>query len=557
MLSNSSNTLPDTIGGNGIFSLKSLPRFVVSAVLALVVYVLVTRVINPGFFDPLVPNHSDTWRYFAYSKSDFSLADLQAPRPLMLIALKLMGMLDSFSWFVAFVLAPAVLLPVALLRSAEIVLERRVSWLLQAAYFALCFSLASFYELQTLDFGGCIAGLVACAALLAFRRLALSLKADKATIGNYVVPFLLVWVSMECKPTYGLVLAAVPLFFSAMVGWRRSLLQAAGVVAVVMMVLLKDRLLGSPFVGADPSASAASYRLGGGLGLMLNALWFYVKAMLPMWAWPLVLLGLYGAAREKGLWTAATLLVLAVLAVAPMIAIPNNQMPMYSWFGASLLLLPVALFTATRLQHQSRLLSLGKSTLFWMLMLAAIVAIARSKQDLRFWYGFNQKANAQTLQGIDALANRMLPGQRILIAGPLNAHSPFRNDDFINLRLGYSVDWTIVVPEQHTSLMPFSDSRRHVASRDLGEISTYDVVALFNESGRLVHVGSGAEFADLTKPELINQLLCRQGGKVDTLKEVACLTPLNEDAAARAAQAPQAAAAVTSEEGVVAPPGAQ
>lgn len=533
MRSNSNNLPSGGAGGaggagvNGIFRLDALPRILMSTVLAVVVYLLITRVINPGFFEPLVPTHSDTWRYFAYSKTDFALADFRAPRPLMLVALKLIGMVGSFPWFVLLVLAPAVLLPVALLRSAEITLEQHASWPAQAAYFALCYGLASFYELQTLDFGGCLAGLAACAALLAFRRLALDIKSGTATIARHFVPFLLVWISMECKPTYGLVLAAVPLFFIPVTGRRNAILQTVGVVALIMLVLVKDRLLGSPFVGSSPDARAASYHLAGSLTAMLKALWFYIQSMLPVLAWPLLLLALFALARSKGLLTAATLAALAVLAVAPMIAIPNNQLAMYSWFGASLLLLPIAVFVPEKVTRAHLGSSVAK-VLFWVLVLTALVGVARSQNDLRFWYGFNQKANAQVLKGIESLAVRLLPGQRILVAGPLNAHAPFRNDEFISLQLGYSVDWTVVVPEQHTSLLPFSNSLRHIASRELDDISDYDVVALFNGQGRLVHFGPAVKFAGLSKQELINTLFCRQVGKVDVAAEVACLTSLNE-----------------------------
>lgn len=537
MRSNSSSPLPGVAAVNGFFRLEALPRTLVSAILALGVYLLITRVINPGFFEPLVPTHSDTWRYFAYSKGDFALADFQAPRPLMLIALKVMGMIDSFPWFMVLVLTPAVMLPVGLLRSAEVVLEERAGWLAQAAYFALCYSLASFYELQSLDFGGCLAGFAACAALLAFRRLALDLNGGTAAVTRFVVPFVLVWISMECKPTYGLVMAALPLFFVRLIGWRRAFLQVAGVVVVVMLVLVKDRLLGSPFVGADSSARAASYHLGGGGVVMLKALWFYIQAMLPAWGWPVVLLALIALWRSRNQWAAAMVPCLAMLAVAPMIAIPNNQLAMYSWFGASLLLLPVAVFAPERLLKE-RTGTAAITLLFWLLMLTALVAIARSQKDLRFWYGFNQKANAQALKGLETLSARLLPGQRVLIAGPLNAHTLFRNDDFVGLQLGYSVDWTVVVPEQHTVLLPFSDSRRHIASRELGDMTSYDVVALFNEQGRLVHLGPAAKLSGLSKPEVINQLFCRQGAPTDLAREVACLTLLNETAAVHAAQAP-------------------
>jgi len=509
--------------------LARVPRLTVSIALAICVYLLVTRVINPGFFDPLVPTHSDTWRYFAYSKTDFASSDFQAPRPLMLVALKLMGVLDDFSWFVAIVLLPAVLLPATLVRTAELVLGQRAGWGAQAAYYTVCFSLASFYELQTLDFGGCLAGIAACAAVLAFHKVSRTVQSGAATLPLHLMPLLFAWISMECKPTYGLVLAAAPFFFVSTVGRRRVLLQAVSVVAVVLFVLIKDRLLGSPFVGVN-AGDGSSYQVGGGLAVMAKTLWFYVAAMLPLWAWPVAVMGLCVLWRERGPYTVLIMVALAILAVAPMVAIPNNKVAMYSWFGATLLLLPLILARQAPI-GSSPVHRIVQSVIFWVLIAGALISIARSDGPLRYWYSYNQKSNAQTLQGIDALVARSKPGQRILVAGPLNAHTPFRNDEFIALRFGYSIDWTVVVPQQHTTLLPFSDSKRHIASKDIGSISEYDTVALFNAEGRLVKLAPASLYAAASSGELINELFCRQGSRPDKAKEQSCLASLEEQAA--------------------------
>lgn len=529
MHSNLNDLARTGLGAEDRHLLARVPRLAISIALAICVYLLVTRVINPGFFDPLVPTHSDTWRYFAYSKTDFAPSDFQAPRPLMLVALKLMGVFDGFSWFVAVVLLPAVLLPAILVRTAELVLGQRAGWCAQAAYYTVCYSLASFYELQTLDFGGCLAGIAACATVLAFQRVSRAVQSGTATLPLHVTPLFLAWISMECKPTYGLVLAAAPIFFVSAVGRRRVLMQAVSVMAVILLVLVKDRLLGSPFVGVN-AGDGSSYQVGGGLAVMAKTLWFYIGAMLPLWAWPLALMGLWMLWRTHGHYAALIAVALAILAVAPMVAIPNNKVAMYSWFGATLLVLPLIL--ARQVPAGSpQVKKIAHSAIFWILVACALVSIARSDQSLRYWYSLNQKSNAQTLKGIDALIARSRPGQRILVAGPLNAHTPFRNDEFIALRFGYSVDWTVVVPQQHTTLLPFSDSKRHIASNEIGNIGEYDVVALFNEEGRLVKLAPASLYAAVSSGELINELFCRQGARPDKAREQSCLGALEEQAA--------------------------
>ncbi|KAF1014100.1 MAG: hypothetical protein GAK31_03124 [Stenotrophomonas maltophilia] len=477
-----------------------------------------------------MPTHSDTWRYFAYFKTDFSASDFTAPRPLMLVALKLMGAVDSFPAFVLLVLLPAFLLPVILLKTAQIVLERTVTWPLQFVYYAICYGLPSFYELQTLDFGGCLSGWFACATLLSLRRLALQPQ-GQASFAAWVTPLLLAWISMECKPTYGMVLAALPVVFLARMGWRRAGMLVFGISLVVLAVLVKDRLLGSPFVGSNVSETS-SYHVASGVGVMWESLVFYLRHMVPLGAGLLVLIGLVALARLHGVWHALMVVALAMLAIAPMLAIPNNKLSMYGWFGASILFLPVA-FLSTWPSGRSRTLRGVSVLVLGAAMLLAFNAIARAEPSLRYWYGFNQKANKQSLLAIEAMRPLLRPGQHLLVAGPLNAFNPFRNDEFIALQFPYALEWTVVVPEQDTPLLPFSDSRRHVASRDLAGIDDIDVIAMIDANGRLVKLVDAQAYRGMGKSELLSALFCRQGSAPDWDAELNCLRQMKEESAAQ------------------------
>ncbi|WP_152904851.1 hypothetical protein [Stenotrophomonas maltophilia] len=527
MLSSSSNALPqlDQRGQDAIRGHSLL----LSLGLAVLAYLLITRIVTPGFFEPLVPTHSDTWRYFAYSKTDFSASDFTAPRPLMLVALKLMGAVDSVPAFVLLVLLPAFLLPVILLKSAQIVLERRVTWPWQFVYYAICYSLPSFYELQTLDFGGCLSGWFACATLLSLRRLALQLQ-RQSSFAAWATPLLLAWISMECKPTYGMVLAALPVVFLARMGWRRTGMLVCGISLVVLAVLVKDRLLGSPFVGSNVSETS-SYYVASGVGVMWESLMFYLSHMVPLGAGLLVLIGIVALARRHGVWCALMFVAFALLAIAPMLAIPNNKLSMYGWFGASILFLPVA-FLSTGPFGRSRVLRGLSVLVLGAVILLAFNAIARAEPSLRYWYGFNQKANKQSLLAIEAMRPLLRPGQHLLVAGPLNAFNPFRNDEFIALQFPYALEWTVLVPELDTPLLPFSDSRRHIASRDLVDIRDIDVIAMIDAQGRLANFVDAEAYRSLGKSELINSLFCRQGRTADTEAELNCLRQLKEVTAA-------------------------
>lgn len=531
MRSNSNNQVTGDlpVGSTILERLRpEVARFAWLSLLAILTYLLVTRLVTPGFFEPLTPTHSDVWRYFAFSKTDYASIDLTSPRPLMILALKLLGGIDSFPWFVAAILTPAVLLPAALLRTTEKMFSISVAPWLAATYFILVYSLPSFYELQTLDFGGCLSGIVACMSVLAFRRWAISTSGGATSAATMILPLLLAWISFETKPTYSMLLAAIPLLFVERVGWKRAFIQSGLVCALVVGILLKDKYFGSPFL--DTAAdSSSSYKIATGLGDMIGSLKFYLRAMTPTGAIPLAVLGLWLAANRFGWKLAVVFVVLSVLAVAPMVAIPRNQLPMYAWFGSSLLLLPLVLadFSAFR----SRITRDGAYLLIAVFSVLAILAIIKAEPTLRFWYGYNQKMSANAYDGIRALESRLQPGERVLFVGGINAYSPFKNDGFIKANFRYDFEWKVAIPAADAVLIPMStDTTRLMEGRRVRS-ADFDKVVYFNKDSRLIGIRDARSLDALSPGALINELYCRQGKPADVPTELSCLQAIKEEGA--------------------------
>lgn len=505
-----------------------LARFAWLATLAIVAYLLVTRLVTPGFFEPLTPTHSDVWRYFAFSKTDYVFIDVTSPRPLMILAVKLLGAINSFPWFVTAILIPAVMLPAALLRTAEKLLDVTAGSWLAFSYFVLAYSLPSFYELQTLDFGGCLSGIVACFCVLAFRRQAIASATGASSVLTAVAPFFLAWVSIETKPTYSILLAAVPFFFASRVGWKKTLVNTAVLCAVVVGILLKDTYFGSPFL--DTSAgSGSTYKIATGLGDMVGSLTFYLHSMLPVGAIPLVGLCLYLAGRRFGWKVPLFVIAISILAVAPMVAIPRNKLAMYGWFGTSLLLLPLALVHLDGLRGRiGRPLTVA---LLWLSMALGMAAIIKAQPDVRFWYGYNQKMSANAYDGIRALGGRLQPGERVLFVGGINAYSPFKNDGFIKANFDYDFEWKVAIPAADAVLIPMSTDTTRLIEAGQVRSADFDKVVYFNKDSRLILIRDARALDELSQGALINDLYCRQGKPIDVPAELNCLQSIKEDAA--------------------------
>lgn len=509
-------------------SLNKLQRLMIRIALVLIAYLLATRLLTPGFIKLGVPLHSDDWAYFSYSRSGFELRDLLSPRPFMLLAIKLLGIIPNIRGFVVAILMPAIFLPFFILEVAEIVTKRLVGPVSAFIYFFLCFSLSTFYELNCLDFGGVLAGITTCFYVLSLARISHSSSAVHQKIWSLLLPTILAWVSVEFKPTYGAVLVALPFIFVRKAGLRLAFIQAFLAGSVIVAVLLKDIYLGSRFIALGAPASN-TYAVARSATAVFQSLEYYLSWLFPGGVWLLVTLALLRLALLRSWAIVISVIVLTVLAIVPMLAIPQHLVPMYSWFGSSIALLAVA-FSFTHVAAMNRA-SVAWTTVLSVASIAAIWAIAHDAPEYRNWYASNQRANAQTLRALNVLPAVLHPGQRVLIAGPLNAFNPFKNDEFIASRFPYKIDWRIATSQRDLPLIPISrQTSRLIPANDI-ELKDFDVVVYFDKEGRLIRTGSTDDLNKLDSSHRLAAMFCNSWAVIPDAQTIGCLSELKEDRA--------------------------
>lgn len=483
---------------------------------ALATYLVVAGALSPGFISIGAPVHVDVYRYFDISSKPFTWGLLANPRPLMLAALRVLD-IDNFRVFYSLLLIVAILLPLCMLGALERARGTRVGWTAMIGFSALCYVLPSFYELAPLDFGGLLAGMLACSACMVLMR-----QVDWPRIAGYV---LLVWLSVEFKPTYAIALCAFPLVMH----WsgRRAFAVAAAAVAfgVVLLVFLKDRWLGSAFVGVHAQAGS-SYQLLGMPGAMLGAVVFYLQRIFSPLGWLLV-----GACAGVLVWrkqgrAVLAIAVLAAAALMPMLLIPNHRFTMYAWYPASILLLLVPLAVG---YWQPRRLPAAGLCLLAVLVVAVCSAEAAYLKSHRGWYTHNQLANARILDSLEQLRSRLRPGMRVLISGRLPPYAPFKNDALVARYLPAGVEWVVVAPPSEDVLIPMSgDTRRYVRMADL-DGAGFDLHVVYDDAGRIVSIAPPAPgLASPGDSQAKRALLfCSAAGVTDIHVESACLQSIH------------------------------
>ena len=385
---------------------------------AAVVHALVLKLVFPGVYDPLWPNHSDY--YIASELAHTPGALLQIPamgRPVSFLffwATGFLGTRGAMACDLVLVFTNCALTVVLVRRAAGLPASRAFA-AASLAYFYLIFAHPLQYVWSTYDVFSQLSYLL----LLGSVVLAWSGRPLAAQVTAFTVAFL-------AKETYVLSLGLVLAAWWAGAGDRRPAALRAILAAALGfgLSLAYSRLIGSQYLGAGANAASAYH-----LDLSPNAVvreWsrFAAEFGTPLWI-------IIGAAVAAALAAASRIggearLALLILPVAGMLAwlpnsvLPNHHIAGYAWNGAYLLFTPILL--------ASTLWIPGRKTWFAVLLtLALCMPLAlRNAYAGNQWLLEQQRRQKTLMTSIKALVARLPPAARLVRVSGLDfPYSPF------------------------------------------------------------------------------------------------------------------------------------
>lgn len=452
-------------------------------------FLLGRLLIFPGLIDPTAPSHDDLYRYFLVSQTSWDTSEWLAPRPLMLLFLHAVGSFINTPETLWLLLSlTSIFFIAALVEFLKKFVGKNFSAIAITLYSAILFSLPSSWEIYQLDYGGMLSGLLCLAGLSLFLS---KYRNAEMTGASLFVPLLLYWAAIETKPTFAALILMLALLFCF---YRRdsvSCLAVLGVVTISLCVVLKDKYIGSPFLGSDGSGV---YELKLSLVANVSALLTYLSASVPFRIVPGLLmiytLSLFDK-RTKILTLVAPLLALS--AIAPMILIPNRVLTLYSWYAAVFFLLPLLMLGA----HYDKLSPL------WMRRLAVIGIIAvlagqfcsaNALKPLSSYYVSISEYNknvVNSLAWLRLLAPNLNTGS-VLVSGLQGPFHPFRQNLFV-LDRSNLVEYTLLL---RNSERPWDNSAKHLGSFVSLEnlrFEQFDKFIIYGSNGKIRHILSKEE----------------------------------------------------------------
>jgi len=489
--------------------MNSLQRrffWLAAAVLTASAYWLCLRFLFPGYFAPIAPFHVDFYLYAGTAAKDYLVFALRYPRPVSFLGLKLLasgGLTNLMAGGIALVLINMLLtlcLVVRIFRSYS-------PWMLApyAVYTVLLFAHPQFYIEHRHDLPLVISWLFLSISLLSWLA---AVEGPKIR----AIPLLAALVSATlfafAKETYFVSALCIVIGLAVAHGDRRR----RHLAFLIFLLLIEfasvewTNHFKSAFVNvaADPTDT---YHISLAPADLIQTYLFYLAHLLNpalvlfaalalVWAW----------GNRSRFILAATLVVAGLAAFATLAVLPNHKFEEYAWAGAPFFLAPCLLFSRSDIVRGWKVPRWPILVALLAFAIAGLAGYARQyhTEEERWWIGRDQQSS-RLASSFDQFQTIPHPA-RILVAGLDDPTVPWQVQDFVALRFGKQISWTVVFPPSVT----FRQSNTLTAFIDPAQVrlSNYDYLASYRANGELTgirpvdSIPAGSDLARVLVPDL-------------------------------------------------------
>lgn len=504
---------------------------VLQTVIAVVAAFFITSLLfTPGYVDLTAPAHSDLYRYFLIAEAPWTASTWLTPRPLMVAYLKIAGVLHTPGSLYILLALPSIAFVTMLALIGRRLSAVPLSTVSIFLFGVAVFGMPHFVPMFQYDYGGMLSGFLAAMAVYLVLP-----RTDQATSPRmWAWAMVLVWASLETKPTYGLALFGLSAAAAVLIRSRTYLLATVGVALILAAVFVKDVLLGSGFIQSASTNNVYSVVID--IPRNVHALWFYMKnAFTPTLLAAVVICALPLLITRR--WKLGLFIVVAAVGgSAPMALLVNRQWDIYAWFSSVIFAMTILMGSAVLIHHGARTSVLRHVVGYVVLAIAAALVLvnAGSRSAAAEWASNNQIYNRHILDTLSAVGAQ---GEgRILFAGSKGPYQPLRNTEFVKRVYPSLYSFDVLARKDE---LPWNKmaSREFVNAVYLSELNlaTYDRVYVLSDKGHLAGVYSAASLLEMPQYERNRILLCSEDATSNMvanasqlLKALECLVTAEE-----------------------------
>ncbi len=467
--------------------MPSRARLGLWSLLAILVYVLSLRFLFPGYFDPLLPHHSDL--YVPVGLLDRSPLEVATfPRPIAFLCLQAIGLLGVRGS----ILAVIVLVLAGVVGTAALASRLKGSSIAAPAfvlYATVLFAHPQFYFHHRHDFPAALSYLMLLAAV------GLSMEwfehRSRGALGLYLAVMGALALTKETYYVAALLLMAGVARWIERAPWRRIVRLVVATLAIEGAAFVYDAVRYRHYLAAA-FAAGQPYSVSFAPASLLPTLWLYLKELAAPLAVLAIVVALAAAWRSRAARDFSLVcLAAAVASLVPHAALPGHFEAQYAWVGAPLLFAPLLLTPARGWRGWIALPALALVTAGW--VVSNRTAYRSRPQQ---WQIEQERAGGRVLAALPAIA--AMPARHIVVSGLRASYHPWLSSDFIRHRFGHERHWTVLVSRdgpQH------SDDTVTLTIPARVNLPDFDAAVLFEENGQLQRILTGGALASAVRAD--------------------------------------------------------
>lgn len=434
------------------FKKSDLNYYIFCFFVLLVLYYLVLKFIFPGYFNPLIPHHSDMLDY-PYDIKSISVSSifLRGSRPVGLILTGVFGIFGYKSVIISGILLSIGSLLI-IIKIYEIEMKLKPSLFAIIIYGLALFSNSGFYLNYSYDIYDTYALFLALTSILMFYYI--GNKKNKRLM--FILISIVILASFMCKETYPISLGTFFLYKAVFSKNKENRENAVKILIVIVfsfiLVMIQSSYAGSAFVSFTKNSSDA-YHTSFELSKIFEILKYYLIGFANF---PLILVmvvSLLGISiknkyeiGEYAIW-----LLVGIMAYIPYSILPNHVIPHYYYIGApmgySVLLL--LNYPNCKMNNNRKFIFNTVLTLITTVLLTfSIIENSQDNYNLSKWWLGNESAMKRTIDSIDEINSSVYDGDKILVVGLENTvETIFRSLWYIDNKIDKDVFFSVITSE--------------------------------------------------------------------------------------------------------------
>lgn len=458
--------------------------------LIFICYFLSLRYIFPGYFNPILPHHTDQIDYYRDFQGSTFWDFWVSARVVGDFLLSLVG-IGSYKSVLLFGIIITILNICLIFKIYQNIIGENINVFVKISFLLLIFSHPTFYINYTYDIFSTIALFFFLVAVLVWYKCEINFK-------KTIIVGLLILLSLLTKETYG-VSIIVFLIFQALINKfekrKYAIYLVVSSILLLILTLIRSKFMGSTFVSFSPDKDSPYFVSYDMISLLKTFLYYFKNGINFYIILMIILVFVVAIIKKKFILEIIMMLAIGLSAYIPYSVLPNHIVPHYVWIAVPLMSSVILVLSTIEIDRR-----IVNSILTLILILNFTTTLGyKNDYTNNMWAVKPESVNRNISKSLNFVKEHIEPEDKVLITGLYSTEETwYKSMYYVKDTFDVKVDLTVL----NTG---FEDDTNYTKLRNIGNINVeeFDKIFVYNTDGILkeYYVNSNAEELEIIKEQ--------------------------------------------------------